>query len=89
MSKGLGEICVYVAVDVSGSMAGSKCEEMCQTLRSLNEESPDDVLFDFTLFHTFAVKGVTGYKAGINVDLFLNNIRAEVGKNGTTALYDT
>jgi len=79
---------MYIAIDVSGSMAGRKCYAVCQRLWNLLSRCPDDTIFSIVLFNSRAWSVVSS-KPAWSIDLTGLTSFIEGSCGGRTALYDT
>jgi len=82
------DVHMYIAIDVSGSMAGRKIYEVCQRLYNLLSNCPPDTIFSIVLFNSRAWSVVKSKRAR-NIDIagLLSHIEGRC--SGRTALYDT
>lgn len=77
---------VFVVLDTSGSMAGSKINQVIASLKEIIEKAPLYLRFCVRVFNTTVQLLVTKKKKYLDVPRLFNGVQQTVGSS--TALYD-
>lgn len=81
---------VYATIDTSGSMSGSKIDQVCSSLREIISKAPDHVIFVVRRFDSSVKTLVAMKKVSNGRQLDVDRLETELKKNlgPSTSLYD-